>query len=56
MEAEIIVMEQFCRHLFSIINIATSLGKTVSMPMGEKMINVYVQENIQVLWHWLELC
>ena len=42
MEAEIISMAHCCRELFPIINITTSLGKAVVLPMGDTTMNVSV--------------
>ena len=55
MEAEIIAMARWCRVLFPIINITTSLGKAVVLPMGDIMMIFIFTRTIEVLWYWLEL-
>ena len=45
MEAEIIEIAHCCRELFTIINIATSLGKAVGLPMGNTTINDYFHKD-----------
>ena len=42
MEAEIIAMNNCCRELFPIINIATSLGKSVGLTMGGATLDVSI--------------
>ena len=44
MQAEIIATAYYGRELFPIINIRTSLGKAVGLPMGDEMMNVSVYE------------
>ena len=38
-------MDHCCRKLFTIVNIVTSLGKIVSLPMGGTMTNVSIHKD-----------
>jgi hypothetical protein len=56
MEAKVIALPASCRELFPIIDMVSSLTKSINLPIGKITMNVSIHEDIWELWSCIRLC